>query len=86
MITPIALASSVGIDDVEALCESLAAAPEAPLDLTQCRQLHTAVVQVLMVAARPVVAWPSDGGLAAWLRAALDPTASFTLPRQEDAT
>jgi hypothetical protein len=84
--TPLALTSVVGIDDVEALCASLAEAPEAPLDLTDCTHLHTAVVQVLMVAARPIVAWPSDGGLAAWLRAALDPTASFTLPWQEDVS
>jgi hypothetical protein len=86
MTPPLQLSEHVGIDDVESLVEAMATAPSAALDLARCTHLHTAVVQLLMVAARPIVAWPTDPGLAAWLRAALDPTAPFTLPRQEDVS
>jgi hypothetical protein len=41
-------------EDAEALARMLEATPEAPVDWTQCHQLHTAVLQVIL-AVRPVL-------------------------------
>ena len=37
-----------GVEDAEALLQMLQATPGADVDWTQCRQLHTAVLQVIM--------------------------------------
>jgi hypothetical protein len=39
------------VDDTEELFQLLQATPAAPIDLTQCTRLHTAIVQLLLAAA-----------------------------------
>jgi hypothetical protein len=50
----IVLDGSCPVEDAEPLLRLLQAAPEAPVDWTRCGQLHTAILQVIMVA-RPVL-------------------------------
>lgn len=55
------------VEDAEPLLQLLQATPEAVCDWTGCSHLHTAVVQVIMVA-RPVLAGPcGDPWVEAWL-------------------
>jgi hypothetical protein len=58
----------VSVEEAERLLEWLQTHPRAALDLSACRHLHAANLQVLL-AARPVVAaWPDEENLAQWLR------------------
>jgi hypothetical protein len=67
------LTGTVGVEEAEALLEWLQTEPAGVVDLAACTHLHLANLQVLM-AAHPVIrAWPADGGLAAWMHAALAP-------------
>jgi hypothetical protein len=77
------LRDTVTVDDAESLREQLAAAPALGLDLGACSHLHTAALQVLMAAARPVRAWPADPVCARWMRSALLPTPPLALLPQE---
>jgi hypothetical protein len=61
----------VSVEDVEALLEWIMQKSAAQVNLSACTHLHPANLQVLM-AAKPVVsAWPTDIGLATWLKSAL---------------
>ncbi|MGV7210736.1 hypothetical protein ACLB1G_23125 [Oxalobacteraceae bacterium A2-2] len=59
------------VEDAEALLQLLNQDVRT-VDLAACAQVHAASLQALMAAALPVAAWPADGTLAPWLRAALD--------------
>ena len=62
----------VSVEEAEALLEWVQKKSAARVDLSACTHLHTANLQVLM-AAKPVIsAWPTDVGLATWLRSALN--------------
>jgi hypothetical protein len=61
----------VGVDGAEALLEWLQKNSSARVDLSACTHLHPANLQVLMVAKPGISAWPSDTGLATWLKSAL---------------
>ena len=50
----IVLEGDCPVEDAETLLQMLQATPGVPLDWTQCSQLHTAVLQVIL-AARPGV-------------------------------
>jgi hypothetical protein len=54
------------VDDAEPLLQMLLAAPESPIDWTQCRKPHTAVVQILIAAGAVPVGPCGDGWLAQW--------------------
>lgn len=55
------------VEEALPLAEWLAATPGARLDLAPCTGLHTAVLQVLMVAGVRPVAPPADPFLARWV-------------------
>lgn len=55
-----------GVEEALPLSDWLLATDGARLDLGLCTELHTAVLQVLMAAGRPVAA-PADPFLARWV-------------------
>lgn len=67
----LACADALTVEDAEALLQLLQGDTQR-IDLSACRQVHAACLQVLMAAHLPVAAWPQDDSLAPWLRAALD--------------
>ena len=56
--TTILLVGKCPVEDAEPLLQLLQATPGAPLDWTQCGQLHTAVLQVIL-AGRPPWSGPA---------------------------
>jgi len=61
------------VEDAELLCQFLQATPDATCDWTGCGRLHTAVVQVLMVA-RPAFVGPcGDPWVETWVAPQLRP-------------
>lgn len=62
----IILAGTCPVEDAEPLLQMLLATPGAPVDWTQCRKLHTAVVQVLKAAGVVPVGLCGDSWLARW--------------------
>jgi hypothetical protein len=68
----IVLDSPSVVEDAEQLAQMLQATPAVPVDWTQCRQLHTAVLQVIL-AARPALAGDcGDAWIRQWMK--LDPS------------
>lgn len=55
------------VEDALPLLDILRAEEGAAVDLSACASLHTAALQCLMAAGRPVVAAPADAGFAARL-------------------
>jgi hypothetical protein len=55
------------VEDAEALLQLLQATPAAVIDWTQCRQLHTAVFQVVLASGRVPVGLCGDAWVAQWL-------------------
>ena len=64
-------ADTVGVEEAEAFLAWLHEHPQPKLDLSACTHLHAAQLQVLMAARLPIAAWPEDGSLMMWLKAAL---------------
>jgi len=63
----------VSVEEAEGLLEWLQTRPTAKVDLSACSHLHTANLQVLMVAKTAISSWPKDAELRAWLEPALKP-------------
>jgi hypothetical protein len=63
----IVLEGDCPVDEAEALLELLLANPDAPVDWTDCNQLHTSVIQVLIVARRPMKGEPGSTFLRRWI-------------------
>ena len=62
------LTGKCGFDDAEPLLEWLLQHPEnKAVDLKDCMQLHTAVLQVLMALSPPIIGPPKGETLARWL-------------------
>jgi len=61
------------VEEAEALLEALQKNPSAKVDLSACTHLHTANLQVLMVARPSIDSWPQDPELRTWLEAVLKP-------------
>ena len=55
------------VEDAETLLQQLQAAPNAVVDWTQCRQLHTAVLQVIMASGVVPVGPCGDPWVAEWV-------------------
>ncbi|GAC1340693.1 MAG: hypothetical protein NVSMB20_16900 [Bradyrhizobium sp.] len=55
------------VEDAEALLQLLQIMPGAVLDWTQCRQLHTAVLQVVLASGLDPVGPCGDAWVAQWL-------------------
>jgi hypothetical protein len=64
----------VRVEEAEALLEALQKKPATKVDLAGCTHLHTANLQVLMVAKPCIDGWPDDSELRAWVKSALEPT------------
>lgn len=62
------LTGEVVVDDAEALYQWLAAHPKGSVSLGKLTHMHTAVVQALAAAPRPITAMPADPFLAQCLR------------------
>ncbi|WP_247877872.1 hypothetical protein [Azospirillum sp. TSO22-1] len=60
-----------GVEEALPLSDWLLATPDARLDLGPCTELHTALLQVLMAARRPVDVPPEDEFLARWISPSL---------------
>jgi hypothetical protein len=61
----------VRVEEAEALLEALQKRPTTKVDLAACTHLHTANLQVLMVARPSIDSWPQVPELRTWLEAAL---------------
>jgi hypothetical protein len=55
------------VEDAEPLLQMLQATPGAEIDWTQCRQLHTAVLQVIMASGNALVGPCGDVWIEQWL-------------------
>ena len=55
------------VEDAEPLLQMLQATPAASVDWTQCRQLHTAVLQVIMVSGNSPIGPCGDVWVQQWL-------------------
>jgi hypothetical protein len=62
------------VEDAEALLQILQATPAAPIDWTRCRQLHTAVFQVIIAAGSHPVGRCGDPWAQQWLAPTSPPT------------
>jgi hypothetical protein len=63
----IVLAGDCPVEDAEPLLQLLQEFPSSPLDWTQCKGLHTAVLQVIL-AARPALNGPcGNPWIAQWV-------------------
>lgn len=60
-----------GVEEALPLSDWLLATLDARLDLGACTELHTALLQVLMAAKRPVAAAPEDEFLRRWIAPSL---------------
>lgn len=68
----IALEGDCHVEDAEALAALLEAEPDPRVDLAQCRQLHGALLQVLLWYGPKVTGAPDDPFLRAWVVPILD--------------
>ncbi len=66
-----ALIDIVAVEEAEGLLQWLLTNPDGAVDLSGCKHLHAAVLQVLMAGQPKVNAWPEDEGLAVWLKEAI---------------
>ncbi len=55
------------VEDAEPLLQMLQSMPAAQLDLRQCRQLHTAVLQLVLASGRAPIGPCGDAWVAQWL-------------------
>jgi hypothetical protein len=55
------------VEDAESLLQMLQATPAAPVDWAQCRQLHTAVFQVVIAAGTVPLGPCGDSWVEQWL-------------------
>lgn len=55
------------VEDAEPLGQLLQATPDAPCDWTRCSHLHTAVVQVIMVARPRLIGPCGDSWVEGWV-------------------
>ena len=67
----ILLEGECGVEEAETLLELLLAHSTAAVDWSRCRGAHTAVVQVLLAAHRPLQGVPEEEGLHRWIMPAL---------------
>jgi hypothetical protein len=63
----IVLEGDCPVDEAEALLELLLDNPDAPVDWTACDQLHSSVIQVLIVARRSIRGKPGGAFLRRWI-------------------
>lgn len=59
------------VEDAEVLLVALAAAPELPVDLSACRHMHGAVMQILLATGAAVVGDSPEPFIRSWAAPAL---------------
>lgn len=59
------------IEDVEPLLQWLAAHPGGKVQMKNCENLHSAVLQTLLAGQAKCSGWPTHPTLCAWLKSAL---------------
>ncbi len=64
-------ADVITVEDAEPLLAWAQQRKDCKVDLSACSHVHPANLQVLLAADAEVTAWPTDEGLAAWLRTVL---------------
>ena len=64
----IELAGHCPSEEAEQLVEHLLAAPDATVDWRACEHAHTAILQVLLAAGRPLRGPPKGAFLAQWVQ------------------
>jgi len=62
---------TVSVEEAEGLLGWLLKHPHGRVDLSLCKHLHAANLQVLMAASPSVIGWPQDANLSAWLKSSL---------------
>ncbi len=72
------LEGDCGVEDAEAVAAALLATPGARIDLGRCRQMHSGVVQALLVFRPEVDGTPADAFLATFVLPALERRARRT--------
>ena len=63
----IRLEGACPMEDAERLLRALLDQPEAPIDWADCHSAHTAVIQVLLAARRPMLGPPAGESLKLWI-------------------
>ena len=63
----VVLSGVCAVEDAESLLQMLQATPAAAIDWTQCRQLHTAVFQVILASGIAPTGPCGDDWVARWL-------------------
>jgi hypothetical protein len=63
------------VDDAEPLLQMVQATPGASVDWSQCRQLHTAVLQVILASGAVPIGPCGDGWMERWFVPGLTQTA-----------
>lgn len=58
----------VGVEEAEGLLEWVQSHPRGRIDLSECKHLNAANLQVLMATGATISSWPIDADLADWLR------------------
>ena len=59
------------VEDAEPLLQWLQAHPGGRVELTECVNLHSALLQTLLAGQAHTAGWPADANLRAWLEVAL---------------
>ena len=59
------------VEDAEPLVQWLLAHPGGNVEMKDCENLHSAVLQTLLAGQAKCVGWPAGAGLRAWLQAAM---------------
>ncbi len=63
----IILEGTCAVEDAEALSQLLQATPKARCDWTRCSRIHTAVIQVMLVASSAMVGPSGDAWIEEWV-------------------
>ncbi len=74
----VVLSGVISVEEAETLCRLLCEHPGAAVDLGACQRLHTAALQVLLAARRPVAVPPQDVFLELFIAPLLVPSPEAT--------
>lgn len=66
------LSGIVSVEEAEPLLEWLQTHPKGKVDLSGCKHVHAAILQVLMAAGSEIAAWPENPDFVTWLQGALN--------------
>lgn len=62
------LTGTVSVEDAEPLLEWVQTHPQGEIDLSACKHLHAANLQVLMASRLRIASWPAADDLARWMK------------------